>query len=92
MKLVPVSVMLLLRYAALGEMLSLNVGTSSTLKETPLVETTADGGLLILTSTPTAPTLVLLPATTTIVVFDTIAHDDAAAPAAGVGPTRALHV
>jgi hypothetical protein len=56
--------MVLLRYAALGEMVSLNVGAPCTLKATELDTTATDGGLLILTSTPALARSVDAPITT----------------------------
>jgi hypothetical protein len=56
------------------------------------VSRTTDAGFDIVSLMPAAPTPVPLPTTTTMDVADTIAHDDAAAPDAGVGPMRALHV
>ena len=65
MKLAPVSVMVLLRYAALGEMVSLKVGDPTIVNAAPGDDTYADVGLLNVTSTPALPVTVPAPITTT---------------------------
>ena len=89
-KLVPCSVMVLPTYPAPGAT-ELHVGAATTVTALVLVVTTTVAGLLITSWTPALPTLVDAPITTTIFVLDAIVHDDARAPDAGVGPTRALH-
>ena len=55
MKLVPVSVMVLLRYALLGEIMLLKVGAPVTVNALVPVVTTTVVGLLIVTSIPALP-------------------------------------
>jgi hypothetical protein len=57
--------MVLLRYAALGEMVSLNVGDPKILNAVPSDDTYAEVGLLNVTSTPALPVAVPAPITTT---------------------------
>jgi hypothetical protein len=57
--------MVLLRYAALGEMVLLNVGDPKTLNAVPEDDTYAEVGLLKVTSTPALPITVPAPITTT---------------------------
>ena len=64
MKLLPVSVIVLLRYAELGEMLLLNVGDPTTVNALLLVVITTVSGLLIVSWTPALPKLVPVPTTT----------------------------
>ena len=92
MKLLPVSVMVLLRYATLGNTLLFKVGDPKIVSAVPGDDITTDDGLLNLTSTPALPIAVPDPITTTTRVADEMLHADAAAPDDGVGPTFALHV
>ena len=55
MKLVPVSVRVLLRYALLGEMVLLSVGESRIVTAVPGEDTLIVVGLLIVTSIPALP-------------------------------------
>jgi hypothetical protein len=55
MKLVPVSVMVLLRYALLGEMVLLSVGESRIVNAVPGEDTLTVEGLLIVTSISAFP-------------------------------------
>ena len=64
MKLLPVSVIVLLRYAELGEILLLNVGDPTTVNALLLVVITTVAGLLIVSWTPATPKLVPVPTTT----------------------------
>jgi hypothetical protein len=84
--------MVLLRYAALGEMVSLNVGDPTILNAVPADDTYAEVGLLNVTSTPALPITVPAPITTTTSVADEMLHEEAAAPDDGVEPTLAVHV
>ena len=92
MKLVPVSVMVLLRYAELGKTVSLIVGDPKIVNAVPGDSTLAEVGLLNVTSTPALPTAVPVPITTTTSVADEMLHEEAAAPEDGVGPTFTVHV
>ena len=90
MKLVPVSVMVLLRYALLGEMVLLSVGESRIVNAVPGEDTLEATGSLTVTSIPTLPIKVPHPITTTIWLLDAIVHDSAAKPDDGVGPILAV--
>ena len=92
MKLLPVSVIVLLRYAELGEMLLLNVGDPTTVNALLLVVITTVSGLLIFSWTPALPTLVVPPMMTTASVSETKLHEKALEPDDGLLPNLAEHV
>ena len=92
MKLDPVSVMVLLRYALLGVTVSLNVGAPVTTNAlVPVVATTAVG-LLIATSIPALPIPVDAPITITTCVAEETLQDVAFEPDEGLLPIFAVHV
>ena len=91
MKLVPVSVMVLLRYALLGEMVLLKVGAPVTVNALVPVVTTTVVGLLIVTSIPALPVTVDAPITTTTCVAEEILQDATLAPEEGTLPIFAVH-
>jgi hypothetical protein len=74
MKLLPVSVMVLLRYATLGNTLLFKVGDPKIVSAVPGDDITTDDGLLNLTSTPALPIAVPDPITTTTSVADEMLH------------------
>ena len=65
MKLLPVSVMVLLRYAVLGNTLLFKVGDPIIVSADPGDDITTEDGLLKFTSTPALPIAVPDPITTT---------------------------
>ena len=92
MKLVPVSVMVLLRYALLGEMELLNVGSPVTANTLVPVVATTVVGLLIATSIPALPIPVDAPITITTCVAEETLQDVAFEPDEALLPIFAVHV
>ena len=92
MKLVPVSVMVLLRYALLGKMVLLSVSESRIVNAVPGEDTLTVEGLPMVTSIPALPSRVPDPITTAINKLDNTVQDAHATPEEGGEPTLALQV
>ena len=92
MKLVPVSVMVLLRYALLGEMVLLSVSESRIVNAVPGEDTLTVEGLPMVTSISALPGRVPDPITTIMNVLDATVQDAHTTPEEGGEPTLALQV